>query len=298
MTLLITGIHGLVGQYLVRILSQWQGKIVITGKGPCRLPPEWMGKMVYETMDITDPMAISVVFQQHRPDMVIHAAAMAQPDQCELNKPAADLVNIEATRYLLDAAEASEAFFVYLSTDFVFSGNSGPYTEASETGPINYYGLTKLRSEEAVQAYPHGWAIIRTVLVYGNTLVGTRTNIISWVDGELSQHKPIKVVGDQVRTPTYAGDLASAILHIATTRASGIWHIAGKDVLTPHDIAIMVADRRGYDRSLITKVDASVFTQPAVRPLETPFIIEKASKRLGYEPLSFLEGMEKLMNEG
>lgn len=296
MTLLVTGIHGLVGQYLVRILAQWQGKVVITGKGPCRLPSSWMGEMIYEEMDITDQKAIARVFTSYQPDMVIHAAAMAQPDACETNKAQADLVNTTATQYLLDASAATKAFFIFLSTDFVFSGTSGPYSEMSDTGPVNYYGLTKLRSEEAVRSYVYGWAIIRTVLVYGNTLVGTRTNIISWVDSELEKNKPIRVVGDQVRTPTYAGDLAAAILHIAALRSAGIWHISGKDVLSPHDIAIMVAERKSYDKGLITKVDASVFTQPAVRPLRTPFIIDRARNELGYKPLSFLEGMEKVMN--
>lgn len=296
MKLLVTGTHGLLGQYLVRILSSWQGKVILTGRGPCRIPDEWMKDFSYAEMDITDPQAIADVFGRYTPDVVIHSAAEAQPDKCELDKEMADAVNVTSTSNLLVAAATSGAFFIYLSSDFIFPGEAGPYTEESEPGPVNYYGLTKLRSEELVKNYKGRWAIVRTVLVYGNTLVGTRTNIISWVNGELENGKPIKVVGDQVRTPTYAGDLAAAVLQIAAQRADGVWHISGKDVLTPHDIAIMVAERMGYDKALVTRVDASSFTQPAVRPLRTPFDISKAIRLLGYKPVSFREGMELVLH--
>jgi dTDP-4-dehydrorhamnose reductase len=292
MTLLVTGIHGLVGQYLIRILEQWPGQVIVTGRGPCRIPAEWMHNIRYEQMDITDPDNIHVVFERVRPDAVIHAAAEAQPDTCELHREQADLVNTKATGFLLEAAKKHGSFFTYVSTDFVFPGTGGPYKEEDETGPVNYYGLTKLRSEELVRAYPHGWAIVRTVLVYGTTLVGTRTNIITWVLGELQKGKPIRVVGDQVRTPTFAGDLAAALLLITKDKHQGIWHISGKDVLSPHDIALIVAERMQLDASLITKVDASTFTQAAERPLRTPFNISKATELLGYAPMSFKEGME------
>jgi dTDP-4-dehydrorhamnose reductase len=121
--------------------------------------------------------------------------------------------------------------------------------------------------------------------------------MISWVKGELENGKPIKVVSDQLRTTTYAGDLAGAILTIAEKRTEGVWHISGPDPLSPWEIAVAVADHLGLDSSLISKVDASVFSQPAKRPLQTPLIIDKAKKELGYQPLSFREGM-KLVLQG
>jgi dTDP-4-dehydrorhamnose reductase len=236
------------------------------------------------------------VFQEFHPDVVIHAAAMAQPDECELKQEEALLVNVKATGYLLDAAASARSFFVYVSTDFVFSGNDGPYDEDSQPRPVNFYGMTKLMAEELVKQYPHGWAIARTVLVYGNVLVGTRANIISWVKGELEKGKAIKVVGDQLRSPTYAADLAAGLMEIAHREAGGVWHIAGKDLLSPWDIAQKVSAHLGLDSSLMTRVDASVFSQPATRPLKTPFMIDKARAQLGYEPHSFEEGMVKVLN--
>jgi dTDP-4-dehydrorhamnose reductase len=291
-TLLITGIHGLVGQYLYKILDLWKGTVVMTGKGACRLPGS---SFIYSEMDIANKTEVIEVFERHRPQVVIHSAALAQPDHCELNREEAMMVNVEGTENLLGASALTGAFFVHLSTDFVFSGFDGPYDEGSVPSPVNFYGVTKLWAEEKVKSYPFPWAIIRTALVYGNMIAGTRSNMISWVKGELENGNPINVVSDQLRTTTYAGDLASAILTIAERKAEGIWHISGPDPLSPWEIAVSVADQLGLDSSLISKVDASIFSQPATRPLKTPLVIDKAKQQLGYRPLPFGEGMKRVL---
>ena len=292
-TLLITGIHGLVGQYLFKILDLWKGTVVMTGKGGCRLPGS---SFIYTEMDIASKARVFEVFERYRPQVVIHSAALAQPDHCELNREEAMLVNVEGTENVLRASALTGAFFVHMSTDFVFSGFDGPYDEGSVPSPVNFYGVTKLWAEEKVKSYPFPWAIIRTALVYGNVFAGTRSNMISWVKGELENGRPIKVVGDQLRTATYAGDLASAILTIAERKAEGVWNISGPDPLSPWEIAVSVADHLGLNGSLISKVDASIFSQPATRPLQTPLVIDKAILQLGYRPMSFAEGMKKVLN--
>jgi len=291
-TLLITGIHGLVGQYLFKILHSWKGTVIMTGKGDCRLPGS---SFIYAEMDIADRKKVFEVFGRYAPDVVIHSAALAQPDYCELNREEAVSVNVGGTENLLEASAQSGAFFVHMSSDFVFSGSDGPYHENSEPAPVNFYGVTKLMAEEKVRAYRFPWAIIRTALVYGNVIVGTRSNMITWVTSELGKRKPIQVVSDQLRTTTYAGDLAGAILEIAERKAEGIWHISGPEPLSPWEIAVAVADHLDLDRSLISKVDASIFSQPATRPLKTPLIIDKARNKLDYQPISFYEGMKMVL---
>ncbi len=291
-TLLVTGIHGLVGQYLFRILKSWPGTVIISGRGPNRLPE---GTYLYEDMDISDALAVQRVFVKHKPDFVIHSAANAQPDHCELNREDAYQVNVVGTKNLLEAAAISGAFFIYLSTDFVFSGIDGPYREEDQLAPVNYYGNTKWMAEQAVSDYPAPWAIVRTGLVYGNVLSGTRPNIISWVRESLEKKQPIKVVSDQLRTPTYAADLARGLFLIAEKKAAGVWHMSGSDMLSPWDIAIRVAEHLKLDKGLITKVDAAVFSQPAARPLRTPLITDKARQELGYQSLRFEEAMIKVL---
>jgi dTDP-4-dehydrorhamnose reductase len=151
-----------------------------------------------------------------------------------------------------------------------------------------------MQAESLVETCDMPWAIVRTCLVYGNALVGTRSNIISWVKENLTAGKPIKVVSDQVRTPTYIDDLVTGILLIVQKNAEGSFHISGREVLTPYDMAVQTAAFFKLDASLMTKVDASSFSQPGRRPLKTGFDISKARKELGYQPISFKESLEKM----
>jgi dTDP-4-dehydrorhamnose reductase len=139
------------------------------------------------------------------------------------------------------------------------------------------------------------WAIVRTVLVYGDILAGTRSNIVSWVKQNLTAGKPIKVVNDQVRTPNYVQDLVNGLLLVAEKNATGIFHISGQEVLTPYDMALAVANYMQLDKNLMTQVNASTFTQPAQRPLKTGFVIDKAKSQLGFRPISFKQGLQKML---
>lgn len=296
MKILITGSNGLLGQHLVKMLIETTAdEVVATGKGDCRLPFKATALFNYYPLDITDGVAVQTFMKLHKPTVVVHAAAMTQPDPCELDPIGCWEVNVTATRFLIDAAEETKAFFIFISTDFVFDGLNGPYTETDTPSPVNYYGSSKLAAEKSVmESSLLQWAIVRTVLVYGNILVGNRSNVISWVKENLEKEKPIKVVGDQWRTPTYVEDLAKGIILVIQKKATGIYHISGEEGLSPYEMAVATADYLHLDKSLMTKVDSSIFTQPARRPLRTGFKIEKAKKMLGYQPLIFKDALEKM----
>ena len=136
---------------------------------------------------------------------------------------------------------------------------------------------------------------MRTILVYGKPQKG-RGNILSVVKEKLEKGEEYRVVDDQVRTPTYVEDLASAIIAIMEKKAKGVFHIAGADVLTPYQMAIRVAEYLGLNSSLIKKATAADFSQPAKRPPRTGFVIEKAKRELGYTPTSFEEGLIKTLS--
>lgn len=291
MKVLVTGANGLLGQELVALLLQRQFEVIATSKGPNRLQVS-DAKFRYRDLDITDGMASNKIITEERPDVIIHAAAMTQVDQCELNKIDCYNINVTATRFLIEAAKEINARFVYVSTDFIFDGVAGPYKEDDEAKPLNYYGSTKLSAETEVVESGLRWTIVRTVLVIGNAS-STRSNIISWVKDKLSKGEKIKVVDDQFRTPTFTEDLAKGIVLIVEKNAKGIYHISGKDLLTPYQIAIKTAAHFQLDHTLIEKADASSFSQPALRPPRTGFYIDKARADLGYEPLSFEEGLKK-----
>src|SRR6185503_68627 len=210
MKILITGANGFLGYYLVEQLLEKDYSVIATGKGECRLPFTHGTKFQYLSMDFTDPFSIHDVFENIKPDVVIHAGAMSKPDDCELDQMKAYLINVEGTVQLLINAEDLKSFFIFLSTDFVFDGEKGMYKEEDLPGPVNYYGKTKLEAEEAVIEYEHDWAIVRTILVYGDPLSG-KDNILTNTRKKLQKGEEYKVVSDQLRTPTYVEDLATAI---------------------------------------------------------------------------------------
>ena len=298
MKILITGANGLLGQELVKQFVQENSSTVIaTGKGRSRLPEAVMSGISYVDLDITFGPKVAEVLAEVSPDCIIHAAAMTQVDDCENDKQQCYNTNVGATRFLIDAAKRCRAKFIYISTDFVFDGLSGPYSEDDTPAPVNYYGSTKLAAENAVKESGLNWNIVRTVLVYGNSTPGSRANLITWVKKSLEEGKNIKVVSDQWRTPTYVEDLAKGIRLVISNNKNGIYHISGKDTLTPYDMAIQTAAMLQLDVKLIEKVDASTFSQCGERPRKTGFKIEKARKELGFEPLSFRESLEKIFEK-
>lgn len=290
-TVLITGANGFVAWYLIRDLLQEDYKIVATGKSASRLPFN-DPKLVYETLDITDAGSVKTVFEKHKPDIVVHAAALSKPDECELNREAAFLTNVQATEFLLQAAAVYHSYFLFISTDFVFAGTRLNYKEDDAVAPVNYYGQTKKEAEEAVQKYPFEWGIVRTILVYGKPMSG-RQNILTIVAGCLQKGEPYRVFSDQTRMPTYVEDLARALATMIAKQSTGIFHIAGADVLTPYQMALAVANQLGYAAHGINEVTAETFRQPALRPPITGFDLTKATAELAYTPTPFSEGLRK-----
>ncbi|BDD08366.1 NAD(P)-dependent oxidoreductase [Fulvitalea axinellae] len=295
MKILITGSNGLLGQKLVSLISGNEAlQLIATSRGENRLPT---GDYVYESMDITDSAEVDRVISKHAPDAVINTAAMTQVDQCETEKEACRSLNVDAVKYMVEACRKAGSFFLHLSTDFIFDGEDGPYDEEAEANPLSFYGHSKLDSEALVKESGISWAIARTVLVYGTAHDMSRSNIILWVKNNLEKGNPLRVVDDQWRTPTLAEDLAQGCLLIVEKKAEGVYNISGKELLTPYDMAMKTCDFYGLDKSLVSRVNASTFSQPAKRPAKTGFIITKAETELGYKPHSFEEGMKILSNQ-
>jgi len=295
MKVLITGANGLLGQKLVTLYEgNSDVQIIATGKGENRNPS---GTYKYEQLDVTSSESVNRIISKYSPDVVINTAAMTHVDQCELDPETCQKLNVDSVAHLISACEKSDSFLVHLSTDFVFDGENGPYTEEDLPNPLSKYAESKLESEKLLEASTVKHAIVRTMLVYGIVHDMSRSNIILWVKKSLEDQKEIKVVNDQWRTPTLSEDLAKGCALIAEKRAEGIWNISGKELLSPYDMAIATADFFGLDKSLIEEVDGSVFTQPAKRPPKTGFILDKARRELGYEPVTFMEGLATLKSQ-
>ncbi|PTX19633.1 dTDP-4-dehydrorhamnose reductase [Pontibacter mucosus] len=295
--ILITGSNGLLGQKLAELLLPKQDvELLATSRGENKLA-ELYPTLPFRSMDVTNAEQVEQVVSEFRPTHIIHTAAMTNVDQCENDREGALLLNRDAVQYLVNACEKYNVHLIHVSTDFIFDGENGPYDEAAEGKPVNFYGETKLMAEEIVKQAKCKWAILRTVLVYGVVNDQGRTNIVLWVRDSLQAGKVIKVVTDQFRTPTLAEDLAMGCWLAAEKDAEGIFHISGSEMLTPYDMALQVADYFGLDKSLIEKADGSTFSQPAKRPARTGFIIRKAETELGYRPHTFAEGIRMVAEQ-
>ena len=281
--ILVTGGNGLLGQSLLYV-AQGRHELLSTGRGAQR--GESFG-FNYQTVDCTDYQSIDDAMSSFKPDVVIHAAAMTQVDQCTLEPDRCHQLNVEATANVIKACEQHQKHLVFISTDFIFDGADGPYQEDDQPAPLSVYGQSKLDAEQLVQAADCPWTIARTVLVIGYVPGLSRSNIVLWAREALSQGETIRVVDDQVRSPTWSIDLAEGCLRIAERGALGIYHLSGPETMSILELVERVADHGGLDKGLIQRVSSEDLGQPAKRPPVTGFNIDKAQKDLDYAPHDF-----------
>ncbi|MBA9076877.1 SDR family oxidoreductase [Rufibacter quisquiliarum] len=290
-TILITGSNGLLGQKLVDLLhAEPTVKLIASSRGQNKLAQIYP-QVAFAAMDVTNAGQVEQVIAETQPTHLIHTAAMTNVDDCESQREECWKQNVDAVENLVKACEKHGVHLIHVSTDFIFDGENGPYSEEAEGKPVNFYGESKLAAEELVKRAACKWAILRTVLVFGIVHDYGRSNIVLWVKGSLEQGKQIKVVNDQLRTPTLAEDLAQGCWLAAKHDAQGIFNISGEELLTPHQMAVQVAEYFNLDQSLIEEVDGTLFTQPAKRPPRTGFDITKAKTQLGYQPHTFKESI-------
>lgn len=300
MKILITGSNGLLGQKLVYKLRNKNGiTCIATARGENRLVEK--SGYDFHSLDITNPTEVEALFRKLKPDVVINTAAMTNVDACETERDACWELNVSAVEFQVESLEALQQedttyrpHFIHLSTDFIFDGTHGPLDEDETPNPLSYYAESKLAAERVVRGARVSWAIARTVLVYGIVDNMSRSNIVLWVKSNLEAGKTINVVDDQFRTPTLAEDLADGCILIAEKRALGVYNISGPDFMSILELARVVADYYGLDKTLIKPSKSADIKQPAQRPPVTGFIIDKARRVLGYQPHTFREGIALL----
>ena len=288
MKVLITGANGFLGQYLCINLANKGFEVIGVSRGDCKIIN--IQTIKYQAVDVTKKEEIDRIIKDAKPDIIIHNAAMSKPDDCNNDKSECLLQNVEATRYLVEASERIGAYFIYVSTDFVF-GENGPHDENALPSPLNFYGESKWMAEKIVATSGLQSAIMRPVFIYGEVKKGMRSNFLYWVKTSLENNKPIKVVTDQQRTPTFVNDISDGIIAMIEKRVTGVFHLAGKDIVSPYDMAITVAKVLGLNASLIEPVTSETFIEPVLRAKRSGLKIDKARAVLGYNPVSFEEGV-------
>jgi dTDP-4-dehydrorhamnose reductase len=289
---LLTGANGLVGQAVARRLGRWPGAdLLATGLAPHFAGADLAGG--YTTLDVTHTAAVERAFQDFAPSVVVHCAGTAQVEACEADRAACWALNVDATAGLAAACRRYGARLVLLSTDFVFSGAAGPSGETDRPDPTGTYGRTKLAAENALVASRlPAWAVVRTTLVYGVPEgPAVRLDLVRWLVRELSAGRPVRVAADQLRTPTYDDDLADGVARIVLGGKTGLFHIAGRELVSPLAVAHTVADVFGLDAGLISAATTAELHPGAPRPLRGGLLILRAESELGYRPRPLPEAL-------
>ena len=282
--IIVTGSNGLLGQKVTDLsIQDPEIELIATSVGPNR--HNLKDGYTYEELDVLDLDRLNELVERYRPDSIIHTAAMTNVDACEAERAKCYALNVQSVKNLIDVCQIRDIQLIHLSTDFIFDGENGPYTEEAEPNPLSYYGETKLESELILKKSSCRWAILRTIIVYGIVNDMSRSNIVLWAKGALEKGESIHVVNDQWRMPTLAEDLAACCL------LAGVFNASGKDLMSILEIVERVADHYGLNKSLIKAISAESLNQVAKRPKKTGFILDKAILELGYSPHSFEEGM-------
>ncbi len=251
----------------------------------------------YLKMDISDRSMVNKVFLSTNPDVVVHAATLTDVDKCETNKALAWKINVEGTKNIVDAAKKYDSFVIYISTDYVFSGNQGKYKETDTPNPINYYGVTKLEAESIVKSNLDDYCIGRPSVIYGSIPAAGKVNFVLWIIDKLKKGERIKIIDDQWNTPTLNTNFAEMTLEVVDRRLTGIFHLCGATRINRLDFAKAIAKMFDLDLGLIDVAKSSDFTWPAKRPMDSSLDTTKAQHQLTHKPLELDSALTLLKKE-
>lgn len=264
MKVVVTGAKGQLGQ---EVLSQFGVSHTVLGFDS-------------DTMDITDSVSVNAIISTHQPDLVLHCAAWTNVDEAARNPEVAMSVNGQGTRHVAEACAAAKAKLIYISTNEVFAGEpSRKYSESDTPAPINPYGESKLAGEVAVtEVMPElDWVIVRTSWLYGPTSIRNFPNKMIQIADEKGG---LKVVDDEISTPTYVPDLVKALLGTADHSLHGIMHLVNEGYCSRYDWAKQVLLATGRQNIPIEAIKLKDFPRPTTVPPHA-VLVNSAAKQAG-----------------
>jgi dTDP-4-dehydrorhamnose reductase len=281
--ILVTGGNGLLGTKVIeRALDEPVIEIISTSRDTCR--NGYLGSFPFSQMDITDGESVQRVIGQFQPEVVIHTAAMTNVDACETNRDEAWSINTLGTEHVATACRSVGARLVHLSTEYVYDGENGPYSEGDAVHPLGWYAQTKWESEERARAVCDNLVIGRTTIIIGQA-PHVRANFVVWLVNQLRDGKPANIVVDQIGSPTLADNLAEMVLALAVSDVQGVYHTAGDSVLSRFDYALLIAKTFGLDDSGIHPITTAELNQPAPRPLKAGLLMDKFKRDIPSVPV-------------
>jgi len=232
--------------------------------------------------DLTQPGSLEELFEKIRPDWVINCSALANLEACETQPDLAEKLNIELPEKLAHVVAKGGARLVHISTDAVFDGRRGDYTELDRPNPLSKYAETKLDGEQAVSSN-NSDAIIARVNLFGWSLGGKRS-LAEWFLNNLSANQEISGFTDVYFCPLLANDLGSLLLNMLDQGLQGLYHVVSQDCSNKYDFGVRLARLFGYDPSLIRPISVVDSSLIAERSLNLTLKADKLSQDLGVSP--------------
>ena len=278
-TLLITGAYGQLGDACVKFLKN-NYNITLSGVSPSDGGVH---------LDIRSKSSIKKVLSDIAPDVILNLAALTDVDGCELEPQQAKDINFSGVKNL---CRDFSGHFIQISTDYVFDGESGPYSEEYQPNPKSVYGKTKLSADNWLLDNYSKSTIIRTNILYSYTK-RTKASFLKWVVDSLNDNQNIKVVNDQWNNPTWTESLSSVIYKIIDNQAFDLYHYGDRDILNRFDFSILISKVFNLDSSLIMPISSDELNQIAPRPRKSGLITKKIESELGIIPKS----VETCLNE-
>lgn len=291
--IIITGANGMLGQRLFEFYSTLNDVELLVSS----IENDFVFKnQNYIQADISNRNELKKVIYDFCPDFIINAAAYTNVDKSESERETAWKINVKGVEYITETARVLDSHIVHISSDYIFDGKNGPYTENDIPNPLGYYGRTKLASENVLKISGTKNTILRTNVLYG-TAKYSRSDFVKWVVESVRAGKEIRIVDDQFNNPTFIDDLVQAINKVIELRKEGIYNIGGSEVLSRYDFTMIIADFFNLDKYLIEKIQTEDLDQTARRPLKSGLITIKAQSELGYKPHSIIQSLELMKRE-
>lgn len=291
--ILIIGSNGMLGQRLAEFyLSKDNVELMCSSSEENSFVPN----VHYSQIDITKKNNVKELIIGFVPDVVINTAAYTNVDKSESERELAWKVNVTGVDNIALYCWTVDARLIHISTDYIFDGKNGPYTENDKPNPIGYYGRTKLASENSIISSGVRHSIIRTNVLYGPAKYG-RPDFVKWAVASLKEKKEIRIVTDQINNPTYIDDLVWGIDKISKTKKEGIFNLSGKELLSRFEFTLRIADFFSLNKDLVKPILTKELNQPAARPLKSGLIILKAEVELAFKPRTIDETLLLMKSE-
>jgi dTDP-4-dehydrorhamnose reductase len=275
MRILVTGASGLLGGRLAASLSGHHE--VVGSLHHASIPLGLPGV----PMDLLSAASIGAALAEARPQAVVHAAALADPDRCEREPERAEALNVEATRNLARACRSAGVRLVGLSTDLVFGNEGAPWTEEAPTRPLLAYGRTKRSGELALLDEHPGGVVVRVALVHGQGY-GPRATASESVAWALREGRPLRLYTDQYRTPVDPASVADALERLLAGSSRGVYHLGGLERVSRYELGLRTARLLGLDASRIEAVRFADQAGAAPRPADASLDSFRAMRELGW----------------